>query len=244
MSLIIHPITTRIFRCGEDLATFVSESVPRERVRNRMILAITSKIVSLAERRVVKRQTVDKKDLVRQEADAYLGEINYGYALTIKHGLLIPSAGIDESNSENGDYILYPADPFASAEDLWRRLRQAWGLHELGILITDSHVAPLRRGVTGVCLSYWGFGGLTNLIGTRDLFDRPLTVTQMNLADGLASATVMMMGEGAESRPLATVEGAPVQFAPRVSPGELSISIDDDLFSPLLKSRIERERAP
>lgn len=234
--MIVEPIRTRIFRRGEKLASFIEQAVPRARVRERLIVAVTSKVVSLAEDRLVAKESITKRDLVRREADVFLGALNHGYDLTIKHGLLIPSAGIDESNSENGDYILYPADPFASAERLWRDLKQAWGVQDLGILITDSHTTPLRRGVSGVCLSYWGFQAVTSLIGTPDLFGRKLTVTQLNLADGLAASAVMLMGEGNDARPLAVIEGAPVEFRPMSDRNELGIPPEEDLFAPLLRS--------
>lgn len=233
--MIVDPIRTRIFRREENLAAFIAEAIPKARIRDGLILAVTSKIVSLAENRLVAKGTIEKRELIRREADVFLGALNHGYDLTIKHGLLIPSAGIDESNSETGDYILYPEKPYASAERLWKELKSLWGVKTLGVLITDSHTTPLRRGVSGVCLSYWGFGAVTNLIGTPDLFGRKLTVTQLNLADGLAAAAVMLMGEGADARPLAVIEKAPVEFREQIDPRELEIPLEQDLFAPLLK---------
>ena len=122
--LTVRPYKTRGFHRGESLAEFVIEMLDQQGLhgsprgsgglREKDILVVTSKIVSLAENRV--RQASDKAALVRGEADTYLGEIAYGCHLTIKHGLLIPSAGIDASNSETGEYILFPTDPFASAQ--------------------------------------------------------------------------------------------------------------------------------
>jgi F420-0:gamma-glutamyl ligase len=153
---------------------------------------------------------------------------------------LIASAGIDESNSETGDYILYPKDPFASAERIWTELRQRWGLDRLGIVVTDSHTSPLRRGVTGVCLSYHGFRGVKSLVDTPDLFDRKLRMTQMNYADGLAAAAVLMMGEAAECQPLAVIANAPVDFSAESRPDEVLIPIEEDLYAPLLQAFLKR----
>ena len=232
--LIVHPIATRIFEPRQSLVDFVVQSVPKDRVHEDMILAVTSKIVSLAEGRLVPRDSINKKELVQREADIYMGEIGHGCFLTVKSGLLIPSSGIDESNSASGDYILYPRDPFASAFRIWSDLRRAWNLKNLGVLLTDSHTTPLRRGVTGVCLSYAGFQAVCNLVGTTDLFGRPLRMTQMNFADGLAVAAVLMMGEGAECQPLAVIENAQVQFSESTNPQELSIPFEEDLYFPLL----------
>lgn len=229
-----------LFRAGEALAPYVVANVPKAEVRERLVLAVTSKIASLAEGRQVARSEIDKDALVRREADVFLGKTRFGVALTIKHGLLIPSAGLDESNSESGDFILYPVDPFATLAALWRELRAAWGVRELGVILTDSHVSPLRRGVTGLALAHWGFGGRRDLVGSLDLFGRELKMTQMNLADGLAATAVLLMGEGAEQCPLAVIQSAPwVEFSEQTDPAELRIPVDEDLYGELYAERLK-----
>lgn len=242
--LCIHPVQTRIFHEGESLSRFIMEQVASELVKDGIIVAVTSKIMSLAEGRLIGHDNIDKKSLVETEADQFLGEIGHGCFLTIKSGLLIPSAGIDESNSESGKYILYPKDPFASANQLALDLREGWNLEKVGVLITDSHTMPLRRGVTGICVSYSGFRAVKNMVGTRDLFGRELRMTQMNLADGLAAGAVMTMGEGAESRPVAIIENANVEFCSvdETNPGEIEIPFEEDLYYPLLKAFIKQSK--
>lgn len=236
MALQVHPIRTPIYEAHQDLTNFVIRAFEQLPVEENSILVITSKIVSLAEGALAPRHGTDKRQLVERECDLYLGEIGHGTHLTIKHDLLIASAGIDESNSQSGDFILFPKDPFASAENLRRKLQQHFGLKRFGVLITDSHTSPLRRGVTGVCLSYSGFLALKSLVGQPDLFGRELKMTQMNLADGLAAAAVMMMGEGAESQPLAYITGAPVEFSDLSDRRQISIPLEEDLYYPLLKT--------
>lgn len=236
-SLLVQPVKTPILRRGDSLTDFVLSSVDRSLVQEKMLLAVTSKIVSLAEGRLVAQKDVaDKTDLIRRESDHYLGAVAHGCHLTIKEGLFIASAGIDESNSEDGDFILYPADPFASTEKLWRELRSAWGLREMGVIMTDSHTTPLRKGVTGISLAHWGFKAIQNLVGTPDLFGRDLKVTTVNWADGLGAAAVVMMGEGNESTPLALLKGARVEFTDQSTPGEVRIPVADDLYFPFFKT--------
>jgi len=234
----VLPIETAVFPIQGNLAEFCVRHVPESQVRERMILAVTSKIVSLAENRLVPKSEITKAALVEREADVFLGEVGYGCFLTVKEGLFIPSSGIDESNSESGDFILYPADPYASAEKLWRELRERWKLRELGILLTDSHTSPLRKGVTGICLSHWGFQAVKNMVGTKDLFGRELIMTKMNLADGLSSAAVLMMGEGSERRPLAVIHGADCEFRESVDREELRMPLADDLYYPFLAKHL------
>jgi dihydrofolate synthase / folylpolyglutamate synthase len=231
----VRALETALFGKGDNLTDFILANVPGEMVHERMILAVTSKIVSLAEGRLVSRALTDKASLVRKEADIFLGEAGYGCMLTVKEGLFIPSAGIDESNSAGGDFILYPAEPFSAARLLWENLRDAWELEELGILLTDSRTFPLRWGVTGVCLSYWGFRAVKSMIGSEDLFGRPLQMTKINRADAFASAAVVTMGEGSERRPLALLSGMECEFTEHTDPSELRIEPKDDLYFPLFR---------
>jgi F420-0:gamma-glutamyl ligase len=233
----VVPFRTEIFTRGEDLVDFVVRSIPSDRVAEGMVLAITSKIVSLAEGAVVPRSEIEKSALIRREADAFLGETLFGVALTIKHGILIPSAGIDESNSADAGYILFPADPYASARRLWEALRKRWNLSRLGIIITDSHTQALRKGVTGIGLSHWGFRATRNLVGTNDLFGREMKMTHVNVLDALAVSAVYAMGEVAERRPLALVYGSGAEFTSESSASEISIAREEDLYGHLLFPR-------
>ena len=209
-------------------------------LKEKSILAITSKIVSLAEGCTISVKAVDKKDLVRTESDHYLGMTDEGFHLTIKHQMLVPSAGIDESNSETGSYILYPKDPFLSLRNLAYQIKQNLSLKNFGIVMTDSRSFPLRRGVLGMALAYTGFYGLKSLVGQKDLFaKRAFRVTQMNIVDALAAGSVLLMGEGAESQPLAIIEDAPVKFTSEDTTSEMHIPLQEDIYYPLYRDLIK-----
>ena len=114
-------------------------------------------------------------------------------------------------------------------------------LKNLGVLITDSTTAPLRWGVKGIAIAHSGFSALNDYVGKPDLLGRKLKVTKVNVVDALAAAAVLTMGEGNEQMPLALIEDIPfVQFQDRNPTKkeleELRISLDDDLYSPLLKT--------
>ena len=241
-SLSVEALVTRIFRERESLLSFVAESVENAMdpgLLESKVVAVTSKIVSLSEGRVVKRASIDKESLIRQEADVFMGSMGYGSFLTIKEGLLIPSAGVDESNAEGGDYILYPQNPFASAEELRQDLALRWKLNRFGVLLTDSHTTPLRAGVTGIALAHSGFCGILNRVGASDLFGRPLKMTRVNVADALAVAAVLCMGEAGECSPLAVIESQNLEFLSTHSlekrKHECRISPELDLYAPFLK---------
>lgn len=237
--LSVRGIKTRVFKMGEFLPSFIVEHIlsviGETKQLEGKVLAVTSKIVSLSENRILSKDGISKKSLVRKEADVFLGEIGHGCFLTIKHGLFIASAGIDESNADGDYYILYPEDPFRSAQELYLDLVQRFGLSNFGVLFTDSHTSPLRAGVTGVTLAYAGFRGIRNHIGSPDLFGKPLKMTRVNVADALSVAAVYCMGESDESTPLALLDGN-VEFLPRhesVNPQECVISPEYDLYGPL-----------
>ncbi|HEY8271644.1 MAG TPA: coenzyme F420-0:L-glutamate ligase [Pseudobdellovibrionaceae bacterium] len=241
-SLQVIAIPTRIFHQGDKILDFLLQHVPVLQEGN--ILAVTSKIISLGEGAVVSKSSVSKKELIKKEADVYLGELAYDCHLTIKHGLLIPSSGIDESNSENEEYILFPQDPFLSARTLCDSLKSAYKLNKLGLIITDSHTSPLRRGVTGVCLAYAGMEAVTNFIGQPDIFGRQLKMTQINNIDALSAAAVWCMGESNECTPIALIKTESVKFVDSINRQELSIGLEEDLYSPLLKAAIKGEPLP
>jgi len=206
------------------------------------IVAVASKIVAICEGRVVEMGTAVKEKLVEDEAEYFLpaSKSKYGVSLTIKGGLLVPTAGIDESNG-NGYYILWPADPQDRANQIRQHLSKKFSLEKVGVIITDSRTTPLRWGTTGVAIAHSGFSALNSYIGKPDIFGRKLKMTQANIMDALAVAAVLAMGEGNEQTPLAIMGDLPfVKFQQR-NPTQkelrdLRIAIEDDLYAPLLKS--------
>jgi len=225
---------------GESLLSLVDEFVPP--LLEKSILVITSKIVSLCEGRVIPKSQASKVDLIQEEADAILETEHpiQDFYLTIKNHLLIPSAGIDESNGEDV-YILYPKEVQSTCEVVWSHLRRTRGLKEVGVIITDSHTTPLRRGVTGIALGFCGFKPLYSYIGKPDLYGHPLRVTQMNLLDALATTGVFVMGEGDEQTPFALIEEAPKMVFLNHPPTEeeensVVISPEEDLYGALFQN--------
>ena len=237
--MIITPLKTKkLLPPKDDLFTAIRKAI--KRIPERSVLVITSKVVSINEGRCVIKETVaDKDDLVMAEADYYLprDKKTPWVMHTILHNLLIPTAGIDESNA-NGFYILWPKNPRQSARKIYNWMRKNYRVKQCGVLITDSHSIPLRRGVIGISLAHWGFSPLKDYRKSRDLFGRTFGVTQTNIADGLASAAVLAMGEGAEQTPLALATDMPfIEFTsrPHVSKklfSSFEISMKEDLYAP------------
>jgi len=237
----ITPIkTNKILPAQSDIFSVLDKYLPE--LENGSILAITSKIVSICEGNIVKVEDAEKEKLVKQEADLYLPPTSskYNYSLTVKNNILLPAAGIDESNS-NGYYVLWPKDPQKSANEIRKYLIDKFGLNNIGVIITDSKTTPLRWGTTGVCIAHSGFKALNDYIGEPDIFGQPLQVTKANIIDALAASAVLVMGEGSEQTPMALIEDVPFVDFQENNPtkkelNELKIDIEDDLYAPILKS--------
>lgn len=233
----IIPVKTRpVLPPQDDLKAVLDESLSG--LRERDIVMLSSKVVAIDQGRCVKESEADRETLTRDES-AHVIEIDqppYRFLLAIKHGAIFAYAGIDDSNS--GEYyILSPQKPFAAAEEIGRHLKKTHDLKELGIIVTDSHLTPLRRGVTGTSIGFWGFGGLRDYRGQPDVFGRPLKHTQVNVPDSLAAVSSLVMGEGNEQTPVAVVSGAEdIEFSDRsLEASVIEIPLDDDLFAPILR---------
>ncbi|MCL4392504.1 coenzyme F420-0:L-glutamate ligase [Patescibacteria group bacterium] len=229
--MIIKAIRTRVFKEGEPLLPFINHSV--KKLRDESILVVTSKIVSLSEGNVREiKNSRTREDLIKAESE-FAMRTKYTW-LTVKDGMVMSSAGVDESNA-NGKIILLPRDSFKTAETLRQELMKRHCIKNLGIIITDSRLLPLRAGVVGIALGYSGFSGVRDYRGKQDIFGRLLKLSRTDLADSLATAAVVIMGEGAEQQPLALITGAPVEFKENVDKNELSINIKEDIYQPLFE---------
>lgn len=227
--MLIKPIKTRIFREGENLFNFITHYI--KQLPEKSVLVITSKIVALAENRtaIIENEKTREK-LIRSESE-FAMHTKYTW-LTIKDGMVMSSAGIDESNA-NGKIILLPKDSFKVAAQIRTQLIKKFKVKNLGVLITDSRLMPLRSGVTGVALGYAGFKGIKSYIGTPDIFGRKFHFSRTDIADSLATAAVLVMGEGRERHPLAVIEQPPITFCKKTNRQELKIDITEDMYMPL-----------
>jgi F420-0:gamma-glutamyl ligase len=242
----IKAIKTRLVRAGEiSLEDLLSESI--KTLPENSVVAISSKIVSLCENNVIAIGSIDKEELIRREADYYMdrGFSPYGYHFAIKHNTLISMAGIDESNGD-GNYVLWPSDPFKTANTARKFLCEKFNRKNIGVIITDSSCYMMRRGTIGIALAWSGFEALNDWRGRPDLFGRDFVASASSIVMGLAVAANIVMGEGSESTPLAIISDVPfVKFTHR-DPTESEIARtlidrDEDIFAPFLTSAPWRE---
>lgn len=241
--------TKKMMPPKDNLFSLIKESflAGKVKLKEKSIIVITSKILAIGQGRCVKmkeglskeEQKKEKDKLIKQEAEYYIDRKhvpNKMVVLTIANNILIPSAGIDESNA-NGYYILWPKKPFLEAKKIWQFLRKEFKLKKLGIIISDSHTTPLRNGISGFGLAYYGFYPLRNYVGTKDIFGRTLKMTRTNIVDILADTAVFEMGEGVECTPIAIIEDArDIKFGFDSTKNDpMKIDKKVDIYYPLIK---------
>ena len=214
--------------------------------QNGDLLIISSKYLSIGEGRIKKLEDVKPTvesielsklyhinpklmELVIRESDEIFGGL-YGFVLTTVHGILSPNAGIDKSNIPPGQVVLYPKDPYNSIEILRKKFFIDLGIR-VCIVLSDSRILPMRIGTVGIAIACSGFEPIVDLKGTKDLFGNILKFTSQNLADGLASLGVMVMGESDKSTPVILVRGVDLKLTDKkISSDELGMESKFDIY--------------
>jgi len=165
-------------------------------------------------------------EVVLRESDSVVGGIP-GFLLCMKNGTLLPNAGVDASNAPPGCVTPLPADPDKSAASIKEAIKGLTG-KTIGVIIADSRTHAMRLGCSGVAI---GAAGITAVIDDRgrcDLFGRKLEVTKRAVADNIASAAELVMGEADECTPAAIVRGIGLSIGEQI--GIDTIDATDCLF--------------
>ena len=234
---------------GDDLAQLLGDAIDRAGgLHDRDVLVIAQKIVSKAEGRYVDLDQITPSpraiEVAQQcEKDPRVIEVilsESSEVVRLRPGLIITrhrlgfvsaNAGVDRSNvaPEGIDRVLLlPIDPDRSAARLRSALRARCGC-DLGVVIADSHGRPHRMGTVGVAIGLSGLPGFEDWRGRQDLFGYTLQHTEVGVADQIASAGTLLLGQAAEAIPAVIVRG--VTFEPRDgSAREINRPREMDLF--------------
>ncbi|MBD3156355.1 hypothetical protein GF369_00860 [Candidatus Peregrinibacteria bacterium] len=230
----ITGVKTRVVKEKDDIVPILIESLKEQKIalKEKDIVVIASKIIALSQGKVAEIKGADYKkgdlkDLIQKEGKA-LFPTNFCW-LTFKDGHLIPNAGIDQSNVPKGKVVLWPRDPYKEAKVIQNKLRKHFKLKKLGVIVADSTCAPLRPGVHGISIGHYGFKGIDDCRNKKDIYGNKMRVTRRAMADSLATAALILMGETSEKKPLALIEDAPVDFINK-SERKPYIRLKSDLF--------------
>ena len=213
----------------DDLAALLAGPLRSMGARDGDVVAVTQKIVSKAEGRVVPDRgdgrsmwvTRETRRVVARRGDLIIAETH--------HGFVCANAGVDASNVEEGFVSLLPVDPDASAEALRTSLAQRLGLSHLGVVITDTFGRPWRNGLVNVAIGCAGLPAIIDLRGNADHHGRALEVTVVALADEVAAASGLVMGKSARV-PVALIRGVDLTAGAPGRAVDLIRAPDEDLF--------------
>ena len=213
------------------------------------VVVVCQKIVSKAENRYVELTTVKQSpranelaakcakdprlvELVLRESSEVLRCVKDVLIVRHRLGFIVANAGIDQSNIPDAAEraLLLPRDPDTSAAEIRAALEQRLGVR-VAVIISDSFGRAWRLGVCGTAIGCAGLNPLIDLRGKPDRFGRPLRVTQVAVADEIAAAATLVMGEADEGRPIVIVSGvAPEYFSENGSATQLLRPAQQDLF--------------
>lgn len=221
----VHALKTPLIRAGDDLAAVLADAAARSTASGILdgdIIVVAESPVATAEGAAVELDGVEPSaraqdlaaryhmdprvtEVVLRETDQVVGGID-GFLLSMVHGTLLPNAGVDLSNTPPGTALPLPKDPGRSAVRLRKALENRTGAR-IGVIIADSRTHAMRLGCSSVAIGCAGIRAVIDERGKKDLFGSELHVTQRAVADNIASAAVLLMGETDESVPAALVRG-------------------------------------
>ncbi len=251
-SLTLTPLKNIPFiRQGDNLADILVNALRGMNIEleDDDILVLAQKIVSKSEGRMVNLASVSPSayaqelaeksgkdariaELMLQESNEIL-RVRMG-SIIVEHklGFVCANAGIDQSNvkgDDDGEYaLLLPLDPDRSAQEIRDAIKKISG-KKIGVMIIDSHGRAWRMGTVGICIGLSGIPALMDARGWNDLFGYTLKITVIGVADELAAAASLMMGQAAEGTPVAHVRGFPYPLG-EGSLKELIRPKDQDMF--------------
>jgi coenzyme F420-0:L-glutamate ligase len=245
-SFSVYGVKTPVIHAGDDLPSIILEAAaesPPGGISDGDILVIAESPVATAEGRTVALDTVipsqravelggrygmDPRlvEVVLGESEAVVGGVK-GFLLTLQQGTLLPNAGVDLSNTPQGTALPLPRDPNGSAVRIRKAIEEKTGAR-VGVIIADSRTHAMRLGCASVAIGCAGIRAVIDERGRTDLYGRVLEVTQRAVADNIASAAVLVMGEADESIPCAIVRGLGLPIVDEV--GVPSIAAEECLF--------------
>jgi coenzyme F420-0:L-glutamate ligase/coenzyme F420-1:gamma-L-glutamate ligase len=204
---------------------------PNGPLQNFDVIVVTQKIVSKAEGRLVAidpDDPVSHKQLVEDEAVRIVRRRGDLIITETKHGFICANSGIDLSNVERGYAALLPIDSDRSARRVRDIVKARLGI-DVGVIVSDTFGRPWRNGLTDVAIGVAGIAAVLDLRGTPDALGRVMQVTEVAIADELASTAELVMGKS-NGIPVAVIRGVDPSWFRDSSMREIVRHAQEDLF--------------
>ncbi len=214
-----------LIREGENLAELIIKACNEEglKIEEGDILVVAETIVSKAEGNIINLKEIKPSPKAKRLAEktgkdprlveAIIKEseeiIRVGHDFIVsetKHGFICANAGVDESNVEENMATPLPDDPDATAANIRNLIKKRTGT-EIAVIISDTQGRPFREGAIGVAVGVAGINPLWDRRGETDLYGKILKTTKIAVADEIAAAASMVMGQANEGIPAVIVKG-------------------------------------
>ena len=217
-----------LFHSGDDIPGQIAEKLAAmgETLQPDDIVVIAQKIVSKVEGRVVPLAQVIPDDeaervaaltdkdprvvkTILDDARSIVRRLPGLLIVEQSSGWICANGGADRSNvgkDEDEGWLLLPEDSDASAETHSQRAEKRTGVAP-AVIINDSHGRPWRFGTVGISIGCAGLPPLWDQRGLHDLFGHELVASEECIADELAAAASLLMGQSDEGCPVVVVRG-------------------------------------
>ena len=234
---------------GDNLAELICKAAEKQNtpIQERDVIVITHVAVSKAEGNVVNLDEISPSERAKEIAqqtdkepelvEVILREtkeiVRIGPNSLItetKNGIVCANAGVDRSNVEGErNVVLLPKNPDASAQNIRQEIKRQTAC-DVAVIVSDTHGRPFRMGEINVVIGVAGIKPIRDRRGEKDLFGYVLRIKQTAVADELASAAELVIGQANEGIPVAIIRGYNYQVAENASAAELTRPKEKDLF--------------
>ena len=235
---------------GDDLAELICNAAKKQNtpIQERDVIVITHVAVSKAEGNVVNLDEVSPSERAKEIAqqtdkEPELVEVILRETKEIvrmspktclitetKNGIVCANAGVDRSNVEGErNVVLLPKNPDASAQKIRQEIKKLTGC-DVAVIVSDTHGRPFRMGEINVAIGVAGIKPIRDRRGEKDLFGYVLRIKQTAVADELASAAELVIGQANEGIPVAIIREYKYRATENASATELTRPKEKDLF--------------
>ncbi|MEM3699572.1 MAG: coenzyme F420-0:L-glutamate ligase [Candidatus Bathyarchaeia archaeon] len=238
-----------IIKAGDNLAELICSAAERQKtpIQNGDIIVVTHVVVSRAEGKIVNLDDVMPSAFAKSIAEQYgkdpalvevvlresksMVRMDRGILITeSKHGFVCANSGVDKSNVPGEKIVaLLPENPDESAEKIRKEIKRLTGC-DVAVIISDTHGRPLREGEINVAIGVAGIKPIRDRRGEKDLFGYVLRIKKTAIADELASAAELVIGQANEGIPVAIIRGYNYPKSESARATELIMSKEKDLF--------------
>lgn len=234
---------------GDNLAELITNAAKKQGtpIQEQDVIVITHVVTSKAEGNIINLDSVtpskqaieiakktDKDpalvEVVLKETKEIIRLGENSIITETKNGIICANAGVDRSNvAGERNVVPLPKDPNESAEKIREQIKEFTG-DNISVIISDTHGRPFRNGEINVAIGVSGIKPIRDRRGEKDLFGYTLRVKQTAIADELASAAELVIGQANESCPVAIIRGYKYQMASKASPTDMTRPKEKDLF--------------